>query len=209
MRKDIRKLGRGVAAILAGMSLALVGLLSLAPAAKADSYQTYDLAWSGAIWGNTASATGTITLDLSTLPTNTSSYTDIISDITSLSVTVTGSGPGDGTFTEADLAPLSVLGYYTYWWTNGSTIDMEGDILAQLIAAGGDFNLYFASPGPQGNAVRTLCTDGGFYVPGSCSADEMTMTEFAPVTSTPEPSSLLLLLSGGIILAGIMALRAR
>lgn len=185
-------------------------LLILSPNAKADTFQTYNLAWSGASWGNGATATGVITLDLSTLinPTTTagslegSGDFDIISDITSLSVTVMGAGAGDGTFTEANLCACSALGSSTYWYTNGSTVDMEGDVLAQLTADGGDFNLFFTSPGPQGVSPFTLDTQVPDYV-------TMPMTEFSPETAmTPEPSTISLMLTG-VGLLGLIVMRKR
>ena len=180
------------------LCLAVLLLVALTPAAKADTSQTYDLAWSGAPFGNGASATGVITLDLSTLPNpsasggsglNGTDYVDISSDITSLSVTVTGASAGNGTFTLANLAAVSDFGTETYWDTEGVTLNMEGDILAQLQAAGGDFNLFFAPPGPDGSAPLTLTTDG-------LGGDPMFMTEFTPVAATPEPGTLSLLPSG-------------
>jgi hypothetical protein len=191
--------------ILAGLSLALVGLLSLAPAAKADTFQTYNLAWSGTSFGNTANASGTITLDLTTLLNPTvpgglggTSYYDILSDITSLTVTVTGASAGNGTFTLANLCACSVFGSDTYWNTNGATLNMGGNVLSQLTAAGGDFNLFFTPPGPQGSNVLVLTTDG-------LGGDPMSMTSFNP-TSTPEPSSVNLMLIG-IGLAFVMRKR--
>jgi len=179
------------------LCLAVLMLVALTPTAQADTYQTYDLAWSGASLGNGSSATGVITLDLSTLPNPSATgdsglagtdYVDISADITSLSVTVIGSGAGNGTFTLADLAPDSDQGTETYWNTNGNTLNMEGDILAQLEAVAGDFNLFFAPPGPQGSSALVLTTDG-------LGGNPMAMTEFAPV-ATPEPGTLSLLPSG-------------
>jgi hypothetical protein len=175
-------------ALAVGFTLTLT--FSLTPAAKADTIQTYDLAWSGAPFSNGASATGVITLDLSTLPNPSASggsglfgtdYVDIASDITSLSVSISGSVAGNGTFTLANLAPDSNFGTETYWDTNGNTLNMEGNILTQLQADGGDFNLFFAPPGPQGSSLLELTTDG-------LSGDPMAMTEFSPVV-TPEPGT--------------------
>jgi hypothetical protein len=183
-------------------------LTFLTPAAKADTVQTYDLAWSGAAFGNLASATGVITLDLSTLPNPSATggsglfgtdYVDISSDITSLSVTVSGAVAGNGTFTLANLAPDSSFGTETYWDTNGNTLNMEGNILTQLQADGGDFNLFFAPPGPQGSSVLVLTTDG-------LSGNPMNMTEFSPV-ATPEPGTLPLALLCLGLLVGVKRLR--
>lgn len=180
--------------VLPGLALTLVGLLSLAPSAKAtDVFQTYNLAWSGSSFGNGAIATGLMTLDLTTLPDPESVYTDIITSITSLTVTVSGSGAGDGIFTLADLAPDSDLGTYTYWFTNGFTVNMQGDVLAQLGTDGGDFNLFFAPPGPQGSLPLQLTTD-------ALEGDPMAMTEFAPAIPEPGTSSLILIGLLGLVM---------
>ena len=70
--------------------LLLAGLLLVTAAAYADVFQTYALTWSGASFGNNATATGLMTLDLTTLPNPSGFEDDITSDITSLSVTVSG-----------------------------------------------------------------------------------------------------------------------
>jgi hypothetical protein len=201
--------------ILLSLSLALAVPLSMTPDANADTYQTYNLAWSGATLGNGATATGVITLDLTTLINPTTSagslsgrgYFDIISDITSLSVTVTGAGVGDGTFTKANLCACSNFGSNTYWNTNGSTVIMEGNVLAQLTADLGDFNLFFPSPGPQGSAILTLTADAiSIPTPLGLAGDPMKMTEFAPV-ATPEPSTISLMLTGVGLLGLMMVTR--
>jgi hypothetical protein len=172
----------GLACIAAAASLILTSGL-----AQADTFQTYDLAWSGAGLGNGASAMGTMTVDLTTLINPTvlpglgdSGYYDIVGDITSLNITVSGATSGNGAYTLTDLCACSDYGSFTYWYTNGITVNMSGNVLAQLQADGGDFNLFFSSPGPQGTDVLTMTTDAQ-------DGDPMTMTEFAPV-SAPEPS---------------------
>jgi hypothetical protein len=57
---------------------------------------------------------------------------------------------------------------------------MSGNVLAQLEGDGGDFNLFFAGPGPQGSNILTLTTN-------ALNGDPMAMTEFAP-SGVPEPS---------------------
>lgn len=136
---------------------------------------------------------------------------DIVGDITSLSVTVTGApGGGNGTWTKADLCACSTqfgafTDAFTIWDTNGQTVNMDGDVLAQLMADGGDFNLWFKGDGPQGVGRLILDPDGG-------GVGGMLMTEFAPVVTppvvTPEPSTISLMLTG-VALLGVMAARKR
>jgi hypothetical protein len=176
--------------------------------ALADVLQTYNLAWSGAFLGNEASASGQITLDLTTLTNPTplgGSGIDIVSDITSLTVTVTGASAGNGSFTKSDLCACSTLGTSTPWNTNGATVDIHGDILAHLTVDGGDFNLFFTPPGPLGSQELTLTTNG-------LSGDPMEMTQFAPAlgrAAVPEPATWMMMGLGffGLAFAGLRARR--
>jgi PEP-CTERM motif len=173
----------------------------LARPAHADTLQSYSLAWSGASFGDGVAVTGSMTLDLTTLP-NPTNYVDIYNDITSLSITVSGSGTGDGTYTKSDLCLCNdTRTSYTYWNTNGNTINMTGNVLSQLNGVNGDFNLFFAAPGPVGTGVLVLTMNGGSGLPAA-------MTQFKPVTTTPEPASLALML-GGLSVLGLAVLRKR
>jgi hypothetical protein len=193
-----------VSSAIAVLSLVIVTWSS----ALADVFQTYDLAWSGAFLGNNASASGDITLDLTTLINPSvpgglggTGYYDIVNDISSLTVTVTGAVSGNGTYTLSNLCACSPLSSFTYWSTNGETVNMTGNVLAQLIDDGGDFNLFFASPGPQGADILSLTTDAG-------NGDPMTMTKFAPAP-VPEPRAWALIELGFAGLAFVARLRAR
>lgn len=181
-------------------------LLTFAVGASADVFQTYDLTWSGASFNNNAMATGQITIDLTTLPNPSGGTYDMYNDIVSLSITITGASSGNGTWTKADLAPISNLGTYTYWDTGGAMLNMNQELVGQPTTGNpwgtpdglsGDFNLFFDNGGPIGTFYFTLTTDGG-------NEDSMLLTSFTPVGNVPEPGTLVLAGSGILALAGTM-----
>jgi hypothetical protein len=169
--------------------------------ARADALRTFDVEWSGAPLGNSARASGLITLNLAVLPNPggcTGPCMSIRPFIQSLSITVTGADAGNGTFGIRDFAMLS-------WSTGGSTLDLTQQLVGQptTIAPWGtpcaaaqqpmcaDFNLYsrFAITGsgnpfaptaaatPSGIAPFIFDTDGG-APPGN----RMFLMSFAPVS---------------------------
>jgi hypothetical protein len=185
----------------------LINILAVAATSHADVFQTYNLAWSGAPFGDNATATGVIVLDLTTLPNPGPTVYDMYNDISSLTITVTGATSGNGTWTKADLCACSALGTYTYWWTGGAALNLNTELVGQPTlgnpwgtpdSISGDFNFFFTSPGPLGTFYFTLTTDGG-------TQDPMLLTSVAP--AVPEPGSLILLGSGLATLAGTLRRR--
>lgn len=185
------------------LTLILVGLLGSLSAAQADVFQTYDLAWSGAInpSPNTAAATGQITLDLTTLPNpEPTAFTDISSSITALTVTVTGAGVGNGTWTLADLNIVN-------WWTAGATLNMNSQLVGQ--PTGG--NPWGTPDGYSGDFNPVF---NGLYAPGACDwftlcawpSVGMVLTSFAPVSGVPEPGTVWLMGAG---LVGLLVVSKR
>jgi len=192
------------------LATSILGSL-IATGAKADIIQTFDLTWSGAPLGNQASATGTITIDETLLP-NPSSGEEFLpfpdSAFLNLSITVTGSPAGDGTFGTSDYA-------YVAWDTGGVALDLNQDLVGQstsdapwgtLAAAqsqgsSGDFNLEDLGTdnlAPSASGWFELTTPGGSH---------MLLTSFAPEAApVPEPASSTLI---GLGLGGLAFLRRR
>ena len=192
--------------------LLLMALLLIAASAAADTFQTYDLAWLGAPFSNSAWATGQITIDITTLPNPGGPAYDMYNDIESLTVTVMGAGLGDGTWTKDDLSRMNDFGVYTYWDTGGGALNLNAELVGQPTRYGGpwgtpnsfsgDFNLFFADGGPFGTYYFTLTTNGGY-------GDPMLLTEFAPAgsTSAPELGTFVLVGSGIFGFTGILRRR--
>jgi opacity protein-like surface antigen len=178
----------------------LAASLSFAMPAWADVIQTFNLAWSGAQFGNTATATGFITLDETLLGDPFNIQPSLPSSIvTGLSITVSGAGAGNGTFG---------IGYFSsvYLNSDGATLNFTKNLVSQAAGSGlwggydfngynytGDFNLFSnSSLAPNGTDPFELTTGAG-------SSDRMVLTSFA--TAVPEPSSLFLLAFGALGLA--------
>jgi PEP-CTERM motif len=191
-----------------------LGLLLVAPGqSNADILQTYDLAWSGTPFGNSANATGTITLDLSLINNPGETDQNIVPFVTNFSITVTGASSGNGTFGFSDYIGSPTLdGFYIITDRPGVTpLDFSRQLVGQPTGFGpwgalggngsnGDFNIFpngSVPSAPDGTFYFTITTNG-------VSGDSLGLTSFAPV---PEPSTLIL---GGIAaLAGVALARRR
>jgi len=219
---------------------ALSNIVTMPSTAQAADI-TFKITWSGSYFFNTASAVGYFTIDTAALPNpgNTPSSfsvpnisidnpTDpvfntkspITSLIKSLTLTVTGSGLGDGTYTLDDYPGGGVI-----WNTNGANLDFSKELVGQstqglpwgtIVSAppgtsystsyknpanyGGDFNI-FDPPSCVPTSVET-------FVLATCSAKPndtrlMRMTSFKAV-DVPVPGAVFgIVVAGGLLTASL------
>lgn len=191
----------------AAVGLLVAGLTVLLGAgSRADgSPVTFQVDWSGAPNGNSAVATGLITIDDALLPNpgnylNSAALPTFILDLT---VTVSGASSGNGTFTLSDFRGA-------YWNTFGGTLDLSQQLVGQATSGqpwgttndnlSGDFNLFALTPSaPSGTWYFQLTTNGG-------AGDTMNLTSFV---EAPEPTSLGLMVIGTLGFGGFAAARSR
>jgi len=179
--------------------------------AKAAQIITYDLSWSGAALGNSAVATGQITLDVTLMnnPGVTSQSSSMF--VQAFSITVSGATLGNGTFGFADYNGASNFGGFLLD-TGGGTLDFTKQLVGQSTPSGtwgstsGNFNIF-----SNGSAPTAPTANGNFELKtaGGDSADVLSLTGFQPETSTvpiPEPATVTML---GVGIAGLAAYRLR
>ncbi len=149
----------------------LSGLLVAAGGATASV--TYNATWSG----GGATATGTIVFSNDSVLTSGTSCTTFAScNITSVAVTVSGAGAGNGSFTTADFDSNPVLVFALLGPLNTSA-DLVGQANLQ------DFNLFNAagSPtAPSGAGPFVLAANGGLST---------SMTLISLVAASPAPTA--------------------
>ena len=127
-------------------------LLAAAACTQLDA-ANFNLTWSDTVNMSGASATGVIGLDLATIPAVPALVSGSIpSWITSFTMTITGAGSGNGTFTLADFSGFT-------FDSNGVTLDYTADLVAQLTT--GSFNVLGSSPtAPNEGAPSAMTTSG-------------------------------------------------
>jgi hypothetical protein len=157
------------------------GLTSFA--ANANAVTTFNIRYSGASFGNNASAVGTVTLDETQLSQQ-FNFSGFGTAVLGLSLTVSGASSGNGTFTFSDFSSWR-------WDTNGTTLDYSKELVGQTLQGGhifgtsdaySDFNVFANnSSAPFGVSHFVLATQGvmGMYEP-------LKMTSMSTV---PEPST--------------------
>lgn len=170
---------------------ALVGALAFLTAipASADTIVPFDAEWSGSPFGNSATASAIIDIDVDLIP----DYLDnsggnLLTDgaVTSLTITVNGASTGDGTFTESDFYALD-------WGTGESVLDLTTQLVGQETFGGPwggqcdyacAFNLYAnnASAPSYGSAAFVLQTADN-------TGDKLELTSLEPV-GAPEPATV-------------------
>jgi hypothetical protein len=183
----------------------LAGLLVAVPA-QAAPILSFDLDWSGAPFGNGATATATLNIDAALLSNPGFSLDTPFSDF---SITVSGATIGNGTFTSSggDFASifLDIPG--------ALALDLTMELIGQATTFGpwgpaggnGDFNVFsFGNPlAPTGVALFTIETAAGLG-----GGDLLVLTSFRPAVPTPEPASITLWGLGAVVIT-IRARRKR
>jgi hypothetical protein len=190
--------------------LSIAGAVALATSAHADLIDI-QAQWSGASFGNGASATALFTLDTSALSNpgfSSFSGASFASTFQNFQLTVTGASSGNGAFTGADFSTIFLN-------TAGGTLDFNSELIGQSTPGGfwgtgafpttvGDFN--FFSNGlniltPSGSSIFSLLTGGG---------ESILLTSFAPaspsaVVAVPETSTWVM----GFLALGAVVLLVR
>lgn len=190
--------------------LSIAGAVALATSAHADLIDI-QAQWSGASFGNGASATALFTLDTSALGNpgfSSLSGPSLASTFQNFQLTVTGASAGNGAFNGSDYSAIFLS-------TGGGTLDFHSELIGQSTPVGawgpgafpssvGDFNLFSNGLNiltPTGSSIFTMRTGGNEF---------MLLTSFAPasppaVVAVPETSTWVM----GFLALGAVVLMVR
>ena len=176
----------------------MVIFLAIALAPMAFGSATFDFTFIDSSTG--ASATGQFSIDPSLIFNGNNS----VSELTNLSITVSGATAGNGTFGESDFSTFA-------WESTDPDPSSDFNFAQNLVGqngfgsgfGGGDFN-FFNSPSsplaPGGVAPYTLGADGR-------NADAMALTSLQEVT-VPEPAAMGLTALGLLAMSAVLRRRA-
>ncbi|MDE2378875.1 PEP-CTERM sorting domain-containing protein [Bradyrhizobium sp.] len=145
----------------------------IATPASASVFQTFDITWSGASFGNTATATGEVTIDTSLYPTITSPpslppVTPLSNPaVTALRITVSGASSGNGTFTLSD--------FWGFRFYTPSSLDLSQELVGQALSNG----CFFANP----TGACGFGNSGGLNFFGNTSSDPLGTSFFVLTTN--------------------------
>ena len=170
--------------LTSALSLAMLWCGVLPPISQA-AIVPYNLTYSGAGFGNNATATGQISFDDTILPNGPVSLGNVSAatlGVTDWSLTVTGASTGNGVFSLADLQ--MVPGREDGWvWSLSNAIDLSTELVGQV--GFDDFNWCagYSSCGnplaPGGIALFTIATNGE-------TGDTLVLVSMAPVEPSPD-----------------------
>lgn len=165
--------------------LSLASVLSLVATSRGDMIDI-QAEWSGASFGNGASAFANFTLDTSLFNNpgfSSFSGAAFSNAFQNFQLTVAGASSGNGVFSASDFSTIFLN-------TSGGTLDFHSQLVGQSTPGGlwgagslpatvGDFNLFsngLSSLTPTGSSIFTLHAAGG---------ESIVLTSFAPVAAAP------------------------
>ena len=172
----------------------------------------FTVTWSGAPYGNSASATGLFDLSPDT-PTDPTGFGPPVpaGDYQIISLAITGASEGNGSFVQSDFDSF----YFSFYSKLDFNRELIGQVMENGIAYGpsddgvggpsGDFNLFGKSgtDAPFGNNFFDLGTDHG-------DGDDLAVTSIAPVApGVPEPATWAMLIGGFDLLGSTLRRRRR
>jgi hypothetical protein len=174
------------------LPLIVAALAALSTARARADIVTFDLEWSGAPFGNRATATGTITIDTAAI--NNPNVTQQNSGfVKAFEITIKGAASGNGTFDYLDFVQSVNFGGFLI--QDADTLNFNLPLVGQLTANGrwgpggvGDFNIFSNdlqfSHAPNGVNTFVFATDAG-------KEDKLVLTSFNPApVLVPEPSTV-------------------